>query len=103
MPDGETVWTKAARDANLDAEEEWLVEQVCSVEPDLREELAYLLAHLSADLGGRFFRTYVDELRARGVAPEAAAAAVGSALAATIDSSPEVVAAAECATTRPHD
>ena len=63
MSDLEAIWRSAAEDARLSAEDRRNLARACLRDPGLEDELRFLVAHLSANLGGRFLRLFADELR----------------------------------------
>jgi hypothetical protein len=56
------IWHRAARDVGLSEERARRVECACRDDPALADELDFLVAHLSANLGGAFLRAFVGEL-----------------------------------------
>jgi hypothetical protein len=63
MTDLEAIWRSAADDARLSADDRRNLARACLRDPGLEEELRFLVAHPSANLGGRFLRLFADELR----------------------------------------
>lgn len=63
MSDLDSIWRSAAEDAGLSPEDRRSLAGIFRCKPGLEEELRFLVAHLSANLGGRFLRLFVDELR----------------------------------------
>jgi hypothetical protein len=57
-----SIWHHVARDVGLSEEHARRVECACRDDPALADELDFLVAHLSANLGGAFLRVFVGEL-----------------------------------------
>jgi hypothetical protein len=71
MVDEAKLWEAAVSDAGLTAEERLRFDRALSDDEVLREELLYLVSHLSGNHGATFVRTFVDLLTERRVRPAA--------------------------------
>ena len=78
-----SIWQGTARDARLGEARSRRLERACRHDPALADELDFLVAHLSADLGGTFLRAFVVQLERATGREEALMLALGETIRAT--------------------